>query len=899
MEASLIQRGEVPMNKLRAPLKIPSLLLMIVLILSCNFPFPTPEPTGAPPDTTPAAEELLTETPRPTPLPETLLPKFTKPVFAVYKEPSVSTVPSIYPEAVAPGLSNVNIPFALSPAQRSQLERDGFVVTPGTEKEFFTLYEQARYRNVPIFVTSDSLLHVYHLLFSKVLRTAEVEYFIPLLRDLNRAMAVNTQTNYEQLKSTPWEDAARRTAAFVCVAGRLLDPAFEVPLYARELVDSELANIQDAGGILPSPLFPGLSFGEDYTQYIPRGHYTRSDDLQAYFRAMMWYGRMTFRLRADDPEVGRAETRSALLLVHALRHATVAGRAGLDVWEDLYSPTVFFVGRSDDLTVHQYIAVIDDVYGEGISIKGLVDETKLDTFITLADQLPPPLILGIVIEDTADEDATTKGLRFMGQRFVPDAYIFRQLIYRNVGTRENPRSLPMGLDVFAAMGSDRAYQILEELDETRYQNYPAQMAYVRNWLSGLTTEDWTETLYNTWLYTFHPLLEVPGPGYPQFMQSTAWLDKQLNTTLGSWAELKHDTILYAKQVYAEMGGGPPPPPPVPPRGYVEPVPYFYARLIALTTMTREGLSNRSMLSDQDRESLVRLEELAHALQQMSEKQLRGEPLTEKEHSRIRFYGGELEHLTMAAADTGDGGPGSIGYMDDEPQAAVIADVATDPAGPDGPRVLEVGVGRIDEIHVIVPVVEDDGTFTLQVAKGGVFSYYEFPWPADDRLTDEAWRQMLDAGQAPPRPVWTSSFSAADGEYAELQTAIFYTQKSLTSAYWEQRTTFRDDEPALQPFAAEIERLTAANRYMGHQLVATHFRSFDLQGPNLAVVTVRETWQDTLHSYTGSWPDYIEPAIAERGPYTLDVTYSLQLETTTYGAYWNITHAVYANDPPPW
>ena len=43
---------------------------------------------------------------------------------------------------------------------------------------------------------------------------------------------------------------------------------------------------------------------------------------------MMWYGRMTFRLKTDDPEVGRAETRAALLLVHALRTADVACAPG-------------------------------------------------------------------------------------------------------------------------------------------------------------------------------------------------------------------------------------------------------------------------------------------------------------------------------------------------------------------------------------------------------------------------------------------------------------------------------------------------------------------------------------------------------------------------------------------
>jgi len=380
---------------------------------------------------------------------------------------------------------------------------------------------------VPIFVTSDSLLHIYHLLFDKVLRTAETTYFIPLLRELNTALLTEADANYQTLRDTPWEDAARRTVAFVAVAGRLADPDFVIPPYVRDLTEAELANIESASGILLSPIFPGLTYGEDYTQYIPRGHYTRSDDLKAYFRSMMWYGRMTFRLTTDDPEVGRAETRAAILLVQALRSAGSGGRPAVDLWQDLYNPTVFFVGRSDDLTILQYGEVIDAVYGKSVPVTDLVDETKLDAFISLADQLPPPKILGMVIMDTDDEEATTKGLRFMGQRFVPDAYIFRQLIYRNVGTQEHRRGLPKGLDIFAAMGSERAYEILDGMGETTYTNYPEQMAKTQQWLSSLSVEDWTETLYNTWLYTFRPLLEVPGEGYPSFMQSPAWTDKQL------------------------------------------------------------------------------------------------------------------------------------------------------------------------------------------------------------------------------------------------------------------------------------------------------------------------------------------------------------------------------------
>ena len=108
-------------------------------------------------------------------------------------------------------------------------------------------------------------------------------------------------------------------------------------------------------------------------------------------------------------------------------------------------------------------------------------------------------------------------------------------------------------------------------------------------------------------------------------------------------------------------------------------------------------------------------------------------------------------MTLAAADQeGEGRP----FFEQEDQAAVVADVATglDPITGEG-AVLEEGTGYIFDIYVAVP----DGAGGLHIAKGGVFSYYEFPWPMADRLTDEKWREMLAAGQAPERPEWTASF----------------------------------------------------------------------------------------------------------------------------------------------
>ena len=864
-------------------------------------PSPTVPPVSSPTIVIPTRE--ATEIPPTATTPETVaeVQLEAMPRFADYSPMPVEAVLAIYHDPIASDLSNVLVPFVLSPDQLQRLGESGVVVSPGEEKEFFTVYEKARYDNLPVFVTSDSLLHSYHLIFDKVLRTAERQAFIPLLQELNAAMLAQTDAQYQELKGTSWEEAARHAVAFIGVGSRLLDPQVTVPDYAEDLVQAEVAQIEAAEGILSSPIFPGLEYGEDYTQYIPRGHYTRSEELQAYFKSMMWYGRMTFRLRTQDPEVGREETRSALLLVQALKNATVDGRPAQEVWLDLYNPTAFLVGRSDDLTAFQYEEVLNEIYGPAPTLAELSDEALLDRFIDAAIKLPPPRILGLVISETDDVTETTQGFRFMGQRFVPDAYIFRELIYRNVGTLDNPRQLPKGLDVMAAMGSERAYAILEALGETDYANYPEQMAKMREWAGGLTADEWTETLYNGWLYTLQPLLDAPGEGTPQFMQSNAWLDKQLNSSLGSWAELKHDTILYAKQVYAELGGGGYwPPQPKEAVGYVEPVPEFYARLSALAAMTRDGLQERELLSEKDADSLKRIINLADAFQLMAEKELRGEPLTSDEAYLVRFYGGELEHLVMASGDTDDEEDVfAQPYMEEQPQAAIIADVATAPDyvrdGVPDPTVLEEGVGRIDELYAVVPAVAEDGSVFLQVAKGGVFSYYEFPWPADDRLTDEKWRQMLDDGQAPDRPSWNETFFTTETEYAEMQSAIYSFEKNIPFVFWL--------DPSMDPtslvvttFQDDVDALVAAKQYMGRQWINANYRSFDLQSPDLAVVTVREIWEDTLYDLgEAGYPEEGDTVDGKRGPYTLDVVYTVERGEDG----WQVTRVVFENEPPAW
>jgi hypothetical protein len=669
--------------------------------------------------------------------------------FASYREVPVEVQPSLPPYQVADGLANVSNreDFEFSPQAQELLEKNAFVVMPGRYYEFFMLYESNRYDGVPSFVSSDALLHNYHLFFSHLLKSVEGEHLIPELKKLNAEMLATASRQYQRLRGSEWENAARRNLAFFAVGSRLLDPASAVPGVVRGPVEQELALIAAHDSTAVSPVMamgaaPDIleNLKEDYTQYIPRGHYTRSQEFARYFTAMMWYGRLTFRLKDED------ETRSAVLMTLAL-----AGTPAEKSWQHLYEVTSFFVGKSDDLGYPQYRQALREAYGRLPSLDALAgDRQGWKDFLQAAGRLEPPQLNSIPIFDEniqPEREREIKGFRFMGQRFTLDAAVFQRLVYREVGenSRGERRLLPAGLDIPAAMGSRQAYALLRQAGHTDYRNYARNMERLRAYIAGLDLSAWTQNLYWSWLYALRPLTVEPGEGYPSFMRSSAWLHKQLSTYLGSWIELKHDTILYAKQVYAEMGG---PEDEERPAGYVEPIPHLYARLAALLAMTREGLQARGLLDQRDGESLERMEELALSLKRISEKELAGTALTAEEQDLIRTFGGQLEHFWLEALR--DEGVVTVSQLSDHP-AALVADVATAP--PD--TVLEGGTGYISEIYVVVPV---DGQ--LRLTRGGVFAYYEFPWPASDRLTDEKWHAMLEQGTQPPPPSWTQVYTGA-------------------------------------------------------------------------------------------------------------------------------------------
>lgn len=673
-------------------------------------------------------------------------PVFTDRIAEKYTEPEFKLseyAKEVLPYRVKSDLSNIeNLEQfgKFSADQKKLLSKNGFVVTPSTEEQLFYIYERNLYLKLPSFVTADSVLQVYHVFYDYSLRTLESEKLMGLLEQLTDDMLNKSIIIYNDLNNSEVKAEALANIAYFGVAQLALGKGLpeNIPVEAKQLAEQEFALITAAEGFKKSLIF---GYDLDYSQYKPRGHYTRSEAFERYFKVMMWYGQAPFSLYTEKDGMkvlNEKMTVRALLITYSI-FMDYRGNSDVELWEKIYNPTIFYVGSTDDLNIFDYKDIILKVYGSDADLDDLMADEKMAAVFREAEKLPEPQIQA---KWTEVDTPVGKQFRFMGQRYIPDSEILQKLV------EPIKRPMPSGLDVMGILGSDRAYDILinDYKPDKLWSEYPAKFRGVKGKFSAIPETTWRSNMYYGWLWTLKSLLLPFSQGYPSFMTNTAWVDKSLSTALGSWSELRHDTILYGKQSGAEMGGDMPPAI----LSYVEPNVELYTRLLWLTRYSRENLTQRDILPEDLKNRMQDFEELLDFLINCSNKELKNEELSEIEYNRLLTYGGTLEHLTSSLAENGMRWFEITSETDKN--MAVIADVHT--GAPN--NYLEEAVGSAAQMFVVVPIGGK-----LYLTRGAIFDYYEFV--SNKRLTDEEWQKMLKENRQPAQPDWMKSFQGGDKE----------------------------------------------------------------------------------------------------------------------------------------
>ena len=146
-----------------------------------------------------------------------------------------------------------------------------------------------------------------------------------------------------------------------------------------------------------------------------------------------------------------------------------------------------------------------------------------------------------------------------------------------------------------------------------------------------------------------------------------------------------------------------------------------------------------------------LHEKAEFLLAVSQKELKGEKLTDEEYGQIEYMGAAFEYTTLnILREPNQYLSGWDDIQSADKKIALVADVYTANSfnNPE-PSVLYEAVGPAHEIYV---VVEIEGY--LYLTRGAVFSYREFGEALDaPRLTDEEWQQQLESKPDKGIPTW--------------------------------------------------------------------------------------------------------------------------------------------------
>ncbi|MBX3745195.1 MAG: DUF3160 domain-containing protein [Verrucomicrobiae bacterium] len=718
--------------------------------------------------------------------------------------------------------------YRMNAAEREVFGRLGFVVsgrlgnmgTVGASgPSFGGIFYQLWYNDLPVFISADALLHVWHRTFSMMLSEIEETMLFEMASRLLDGMAERLPAAWAEAGDGTLQESVLDADYLIGVARQLLRIGGSV-LGQEGRVAETMTDIA-RGELKEIPDFMGSCRTVDFSQFRVRGHYTKTPRLRAYFQCMMWLGRIDLvvaggpfaRCPGGLQMANPRELGTAIVLHHLWK-----GSAAEEVWGDMHRAIEAFVGWTDSMTFPQLSGLLA---GAGIESPGdVADRATLERLQRTieAGQLGAQNIRSDVFHVPLGGEPAVLPRSFLvfGQKFVPDSWVFSKVVFDSILWSDGGepykvrRRVPSALDVaFAALGNNQvvpdlvarilngdaihsALHVEQFRDGRPYQH---NLAAVRAVLDRQGREAREASMYTDWLDTLRALSEpTTDPMYPEAMRTRAWAMRTLNTQLASWTQLRHDTVLYAKQSYTSV------PVCFYPAGYVEPRVAFWRHFRAMTHRAAETISRlrfpgsymatfqeerphptggwmqwvtviREMaLSEIQERQVAHLRQFTAVLDTLAglaAKQLAQEPFTDDEVKFIRNLIQDVGHEPYGSGSTPKYSgwyPGlfyrpvhlptveeTVGMASDvalfhELYGAVasdviVTDVHTNPPSPmegDPGSVLHQGIGEVQMLMVAVENGPD-----RMIYAGPVMSHYEFEVVGPPvRLTDTEWENYL-------------------------------------------------------------------------------------------------------------------------------------------------------------
>mgnify|MGYP000104584668 CR=1 FL=1 len=633
-------------------------------------------------------------------------------------------------------------PLALSGGELAKLGEHGFVISTRQQFPTFLRGYAAIYQNhLPIYVSADPLLEALHRSYDQVLMKVEDGALVPKLAAMLGGM--RTKLSATTLPATPAKDVD----LYLAVALGLLNGQTVAPVAGADAakIAAITESVKSATNSTSFELF-GVERLTDLSQFKPRGHYTATPELQQYFHAMMWLGRVDLRLletQRNGEQVFRRRSYDAMLAINDLMEGSTRAN-----WDHIAKAIDVFVGKSDSMRVPEVAQLVTDLGGSAAASSA--SDPKIRAAI-VAGGYGEQQIANDFQENAIDQPLPlNRSFALFGQAYVVDSDVFSRVVYARVRNRWMPNPLDAA---FAALGNDQAVALLAP--ELATAGYPGALNTARTLIDSHDAAFWDSSFYNLWLKAIRALSPTPDmsqvttKGMPEVAGTEAWGRRILNTQLGSWAELRHDTLLYAKQSYTDI------PACAFPDAYVEPYPEFFAALQTYAEHSAPLVDVARTVSPDFAASVAsyfeNLRNAATVLRGMAENQRLGTAFTAEQMAFInQAVVVEQESAVCVTIEVPNGWYSKLFF---DPATSIvldptIADVHTQPADAAGNP-----VGNVLHVATAYPrlmVTTVDTCNGPRTYAGMAFSYHEQITTNFVRKTDDEWSQEIMT--TPPQEV---------------------------------------------------------------------------------------------------------------------------------------------------
>lgn len=656
--------------------------------------------------------------------------------------------------------------YSLTEYEQSLIRTKGFMVSQrlsGTN--FITQMADIYHKDLPVFISTDAILHAFHFSYDKILKDVELGSLI----SENQSLLSKFKAQFPSLEiryagNTEMLERLKDLDFYLSVPAKLLDNSWSPYYSSNEALVNEFIGYINNETPMEIPFLSSIPRKIDFSQFKVRGHYDDMDhpELGKYFKAMIWFGRMELYLIAPD---GVLEVPT---FADVKRQGIVANLFAefLDDYQTylnyftIENILQFFVGYQDNVNIQNLLSLQEEIDFENSAY--LQDSSNFVNYQNLLAQksYAGQMILSQMLTSsnlTGDSIKPASAFMLFGQRFVIDSYVTGNVVYDKIrfNGMEVRRMLPNPLDVLFAIGNDAALQLLQ--NEIQTYNYSQNLASLRYMVDSYGEEFWKLSMYNSWLNAIRELNPPSNrENLPPFMQTAAWWQEKMNTQLGSWAELRHDNLLYAKQSYSGM--------PICsfPYSYVEPYPSLYSNLSNVALFGAIGFSSLSFQNNDIKtkvvDFLVGFKKSCDTLAVIAEKELQNVELNDIEKDFLKRM---MRQVSTGCSTGYDGWFPKMFYLETgdvsmfEPNY-IVADYHTSPADEAGNLVgwvKHAGTGKVDMLVTSVTMADNQTVAFV----GPVYSFYDYCTSNFLRLTDTEWKeQYLNMAL---RPDWVNSYLA--------------------------------------------------------------------------------------------------------------------------------------------